>query len=49
MKIETVYHKHGGYTVIVNDEIILECLSEDELGELTIALITELYDTREDY
>ena len=31
----------GLYSVSLNGEIILECLSEDEIGELTIAEIQE--------
>lgn len=36
-----------GYTVIVNGEVMLECLSEDEVEAITVKEITELYEKYE--
>lgn len=42
MKIEIVKMEFFGYTLIVDGEIKMECLSEDEVNGLTIAEIKEL-------
>lgn len=36
-----------GYTVYVNGEVLLECLAEDEVEEITVKEITELYEKYE--
>lgn len=42
MKVEITHDKHCGYTVLVDGEVCLECLSEDELSTLTIGEIEKL-------
>lgn len=32
-----------GYTVYVNGEVLLECLAEDEVEEITVKELVELY------
>lgn len=41
--INITFSKRCGYTVEVNGEILLECLSADELNNLTVNEILELY------
>ena len=38
-----IYHPECGYTVKVNGEIILECLSPKELKELSLEEIVKIY------
>lgn len=42
MEIRLVKMEYFGYTLLVNGEILMECLSEDEADGLTIAEIKEL-------
>lgn len=42
MTIEIVKMEFFGYTLLVNGEVMMECLSEDEVNGLTIAEIKEL-------
>lgn len=45
MKIEIRFIEALGlYTVYVNDEILMECLSEEEVKELTFGTIKKLVD-----
>lgn len=36
-----------GYTVCVNGELLLECLAEDEVEEITVKEIAEMYEKYE--
>lgn len=40
--ISVEYDEQDGYAVALNGQTILECLSEDEVGSLTIAEMQEL-------
>lgn len=42
MKIEIVKETFFGYTLLVDGEVLMECLSEDEVDELTIKEIKRL-------
>lgn len=42
LKIE-IFEYMEGFTVEVNGEVILECLSDEEASELTLGEITELH------
>lgn len=43
LRIEVVYSERCGYSVEVNGETILECLAKDELDNLTMAEMIEIY------
>lgn len=43
MKIE-IFEYEDGYTVEVNGEVILECLSDEEVSETTLGVISKLYE-----
>ena len=42
MKIEIVKMEFFGYSLIVDGEVLMECLSEQDVNELTIGEIKEL-------
>lgn len=42
MKIEIVKMEFFGYTLIVDGEVLMECLTEKDVDELTIGEIKEL-------
>lgn len=43
LKIEVIKEELFGYTVIVNGEVLMECLTEADVNELTIEEINKLY------
>ena len=43
LKIEVIKEELFGYTLIVNDEVLMECLTEEDVNELTIEEINKLY------
>ncbi len=45
MKVEITHDSLCGYTVLVDGEVCLECLSEDDLNELTLGEIKRLMET----
>ena len=52
IKMKSIYIKIEkdemcGYTVYVNGEVLLECLAEDEVGEITVKEIAEMYEKYE--
>ena len=42
--IRAVEFPECGYTVYVNGEVVLECLAKDELDELTVSEVIDLYE-----
>jgi len=42
MKIEIVKMEFFGYSLIVDGEVLMECLTEKDVNELTIGEIKEL-------
>lgn len=43
MKLEFVYHKECGYTVLANGVVFLECLNEWELRHFDLVEIMKVY------
>ena len=43
LKIEVIHEELFGYTLKVNDEVLMECLTEEDVNELTIEEINKLY------
>lgn len=41
MTIKVEKTERWGYTVYFNDEVILECVAEDELKDVTIGMLME--------
>lgn len=42
MRIELVNFAHGGWSVYIDGEVLLECLSDKDLDELSIGEIKRL-------
>lgn len=42
MNVSIEWFPHGGYTVYVNGEVVLECLAEDEVHEITLGDLVEM-------
>lgn len=42
MNVSIEWFPHGGYTVYVNGEVVLECLAEDEMHEITLGDLVEM-------
>ena len=42
INIQIVNHEECGYSVVVNGEVLLECLAEDEVEAITIKELVEL-------
>ena len=45
INIQIVKHDECGYSVLVNDVVILECLAEDEVKEITVKDLIKLYES----
>lgn len=42
MKFELIKDKYWGYTLVMNGEVLMECLSEEEMRELSFGEILKL-------
>jgi hypothetical protein len=42
INIQIVNHEECGYSVVVNGEVLLECLAEDEVEAITIKELVEM-------
>ena len=42
INIKIVHHEECGYSVVVNGEVLLECLAEDEVEAITIKELVEM-------
>lgn len=42
INIQIVHYEECGYSVVVNGEVLLECLAEDEVEAITIKELVEM-------
>ena len=48
INIQIVNHEECGYSAVVNDEVLLECLAEDEIEAITIKELVEMHKQNEE-